>query len=248
VPARTQLASFAWQRPLVSFFEERTAILRDLEDAGLLRRFHVGEERVGVKVKDGVHHLIFTPEHVEVAALTQEADLDALATALGYVWKRMQPLGIRRAGADFRFITPTAGNYDSVRRKAGNHVAQWPSGIRNVDSAIAMDLAMKEPKSEIHVEFGIVEPGEAARRLVAGQPPIVEDAAIAPTIFPAKSLPDVGVYDHQMWGIADLDLEGQNGALELWSQAREKAEEIDVSISDRLLGETDEHGNGSPNA
>ena len=102
----------------------------------------------------------------------------------------------------------------------------------------AMDLAVKEMQAEIHVEFGIVEPGEAGRRLVAGQPPIVESATIAPTIFPAQSLPDVGVYDHQIWGIADLDLESQSGAFDLWFQAREKAEEIDVSISDRLLGET----------
>jgi len=231
--------SISWRPPLVSFFEQKTAILRDLQDSNLLRRFDVGEERVGVKVKDSLHHLIFTPEHIEVAALRPDVDLEALVAAVGCVWERLRPTEVRRVDPDFRFLTPANQSYDEARRHAGNRVVTWPAdaGLQNVDFAVVFDLALEEPKSEIHVESGIVEQQEAARRLAMRQSAVVEGAEIAPTLFPLKSLPEVGVYGHQIWQIADLDLETQNDAFDLWSRAREKAEQIDVAISEHLLGD-----------
>jgi hypothetical protein len=231
--------SVSWRRPLVSFFEQKAAILRDLQDADLLRRFDVGEERVGVKIKDSLHHLIFTPEHVEIAALSPDADLEALMMAAGFVWQRLEPSEIRRVDIEFQFLTPTDSTYDDARHRAGDRVTTWPSkaDLQNVDFAVVFDLLLEDPKSEIHVECGIVEQQEAAHRLAMHQAGIVEGTQIAPTVFPLKSLPEVALYAYQVWRIADLDIPSQSDAFDLWSQAREQAEQIDMSLSERLLGD-----------
>lgn len=231
--------SVLWRRPLVSFFEQKAAILRDLQDADLLRRFDVGEERVGVKVKDSLHHLIFTPEHLEIAALSPDADLEALTVAAGYVWQRLEPSDIRRVDIEFRYLTPTDSAYNDARRHAGDRITTWPSkaDLQNIDFAVVFDLLLEEPKSEIHVECGIVEQQEAAHRLAMHQAGIVAGTQIASTVFPSKSLPEVALYVHQAWRIADPGIASQSDAFDLWSQAREEAEQIDMSLSERLLGD-----------
>jgi hypothetical protein len=223
---------------VVSFFEQRAAILRDLDEANLIRRFHVEDERVGVKVKDGLHHLIFTPEHLEIAALTPELDMVVIEDALRLIWGRLEPAEVRRANVDIRFLTAVDGGYDEVRQRAADQVTRWPSGVLNIDSAVSVDIRVDELGSDAHIEFGIVEPREAAQRLVIGQPAVVADAGIAPTIFPLKSLPEVGIFDHQIWELADLNLKSKEEVIDLWSRLRDRAQELDVSISSRLLGES----------
>jgi hypothetical protein len=113
---------------------------------------------------------------------------------------------------------------------------------------MSADLADEELGAEMHIDYGIVEADEASHRLAIQQPPVVEDADVHPSVFPLKSLPDVGLFDQQVWRHSGLKLESVNELFDLWSRVRERAEEIDVSISDRLLGDKNEHRNGSPGA
>lgn len=223
-------------------------VLQDLDDAGLVRRFHVGPERLGVKLTDGEHHLILAPEHVTLASLATDSDLDMLSQAAAIVWRRLRPSGASRAEMNPRFVTAAPDAYDLARRKLSDGIARWPKGIDNVDSAVFLDLRAKKPEADIHVEYGIVEPSEAAIRLATQQPPVMEDAEVHPSIFPLKSLPDAALLDYQNWRLATDELAGVDDLFGLWSRIRGKAEEIDVSISDRLLGDADEQRNGSPDA
>lgn len=234
----TQHVRISWKRPLVSFVAETAGILQDLDGAGLLRRYTLGEERVGAKIKDALHQLAFGPEYIEFTALQPDPDIDALTKAVGIVWKRLQPTEVRHVDPQFRFITPASADYDGVRRGAGDYVTPLPEGASNVDFAIVSDLASDDPSATIHVECGIVERAEAAQRLAMRQVALKRGAEVEPSMFPAKSLPDVAVYDHQAWRIADVELTTQDEVLELWSRSRHRAEEIDVALSKRLLGET----------
>lgn len=230
--------TIAWKRPLVSFVAETAGILEDLDGADLLRRYAVGEERVGAKIKDALHQIAFGPGYIEFSTLQPDPDMDALTKAIDIVWKRLKPAEIRRVDPHFRFLTPASSGYDDARRGAGDYVTPMPKGASNVDFAIVLDLASEDPNGKIHVECGIVEQPEAAERLANRLPALRHGVTLEPSLFPVKSLPDVAVFDYQAWRIADVELTTQEEALELWSRSQHRAEEIDVALSKRLLGET----------
>ncbi len=220
----------------MSFVTQNGSLLQDLDDAGLVRRFDVSSERVGVKLADGLHHLIVSPAFVAFSSMAQEADFDVLSQTAEHLWRRLRPSDVSRSEFNFRFLTSTDGSYDAVRREVSDRIGRLPGG-RNVDSAVSLDLRFDEPEADVHVQYGVVEPKEAADRLAFEQPPVVEDARVHPSLFPLKSLPDAGLYDEQTWRLAGAELGSANELFDLWSRIRGKAEEVDVSISDRLLGD-----------
>lgn len=228
----------SWRHPLVSFIAEKASILQAIEDADLLRRYIVEEERVGVKLKDTSHQLVFGPEFIELAALGPDPDFDLLDAAAKLVWDGMSPTEVRRLDANFRLLAQASSDYDEARTAIGDRMVTMPNGLRNVDFAVAFDVASRNPKADIHVEWGVVNAAEAARRLAQAQPALREGLEIPPSVFPIKSLPDVAFYDHQLWRVSDIDLQTQSEIFTLWSQIREKAEEIDMALSERLAGES----------
>lgn len=239
VPLWTQQLRVSWRHPLVSFVSDKGAILRDLEDQGVLWRYVAEEERVGVKVNDALHQLVFGPSSFEILALKQAPDMDALVSAAKIVWSRLKPTEVRRADSEFRFVAPLSAGYDQARRDIGDRIVPMPEGVRNVDFAVIADLSVDEPNAEIQVQCGIVTREEAAGRLAMTQEALREGQGIAPSVFPVKSLPEVGFFDQQGWRISDLDLVALDGVLGIWSTAREKAEEIDVALFDQWIGDSD---------
>jgi hypothetical protein len=216
-----------------------------LEEAGLVRRFHVGPERVGVKLADGLHHLVFSPEDVVLAAFSREADLDVLLRAAKIIWERLRPNEPARGEVNIRFLTPAKGDYDTARREFGDRIVEWPEGIRNVDSALSVDLSVTEFNADLHLEYGIVAPNEAANRLTFHQPAVAEDAVVNSSIFPLKSLPETALYDNQFWRLAAMKIDSAEALFALWSRIRRNAEEIDLAISEYLLGDKNEQLNGN---
>jgi hypothetical protein len=245
VPPWTQQLTVAWQRPSVSFVPLHGAVLQELDRADLVRRFHVGPERVGIKLADGLHHLIFSPEYLVLASLTPKINHEVLRLGAESVWKQLEPTLVRRAEMDCRFVGAMDGSYDDVRRGLGNRQGRWPEGIENVDWAMSFDLAWDELEAEMHVEYGIVESSEAAQRLAYNQAAVVEDAEVHPSVFPLKSLPEVALFNSQHWRLSQLGFSSVDELFDLWSRAIGKAEEINMSISKGLSGDKNEHRNGS---
>jgi hypothetical protein len=221
----------------VSFVSEKASILQDLEDADLLWRFVVTEERMGVKVRDTLHQLIIEPSSIEFVALKPGADMASLVSAANIAWERLKPKEVRRMEPEFRFLTSVDATYNDARRNAGAHIIPMPSGVDNVDFAISADLETDDPKSHLQVECGIVEQREARQRLAMHQEALREDVGIAPSVFDLKSIPEVGVFDRQAWRIADLELTTWDDVLSIWSRVGETAEEIDVALFERLRGD-----------
>lgn len=234
MPTWTQTARANW-RPLISFFEKQTSILRELEAADQLRRFRVAPSRVNVDVTDPTLALTFTPEWLTAYALKPDANLDLLAGAVGRVLEELQPGTIQRLTLTFQSLTPIATSYDEARSQAGDRVMPMES-VGNVDFAIIGDLADEKLKASIRYEAGIVEAAEASNRLALGLGQEDTDRRVAGTLFPVKSMPDVALYNRQEWRIAEAGIEAPSALFDLLSRTREQAEVVDAAIYSRLMG------------
>lgn len=240
----TQRARITW-RPLVSFFEQKTEILRDLEKSKLLRRFSVSENRIAVDVIDPHHFLAFGPESIEIVALKPDADMDSLAAAADCVWTALDPGSTRRLSVWLQSLVPCVGSYDKVRASAGDRVITWSKGIRNVDFAIIGDLAADDLGAEGRYEAGVVERQEAAGRLSRKESAIEPSREISPSLFPSSSLPEVALYSAQEWRLAEPKAKTRSDIFDLWSRVTEHADQVDASLFGYLIEESNEHGDAS---
>jgi len=238
----TQRARVTW-RPLVAFLEERSRILRDLEEAELLRRFTIREQRISIDILDPHHFLAFGPNAIDIVALKPEADMASLEAAADCVWTAMKPGAAKRVTFSFQFVTPCQGGYDEVRKASGDEMFSWPGKIRNV--AIIGDFAEDDLGAEGNFQAGIVERQEAVMRLSSNESSKEPDREISPNLFPGGSLPSVGLYSTQAWRIAEPNADTRSDIFNLWSRARERAEEIHASLYERLGGKDDEHSDDS---
>jgi hypothetical protein len=226
----------SWRRPLVSFVSETAAILKDLDEAGLLWRYAIGGERVGVKVGNALNQLVFGPDAIAFTVFKPEPDMASLLSAGEIVWNRLSPTEARRMEPEFRFISPLDGDYNELRERAGASVIPMPGGVRNVDFAVQADVATDEPKANVQIECGIVQQQEARMRLALNQEALRAEVGVPPSVFDLKLLPDVAVYDRQAWRIADLELAAWDDVTSVWSRTINQAEAIDVSLSERMKG------------
>jgi hypothetical protein len=233
----TQRLHISWGRPLVSFVSETAAILKDLEEAGLLWRYALSEERVGVKVGDALNQLVFEPRAMAITVFKPEPDMPSLLSAGEIVWGRLAPPEARRMEAEFRFINPLEGDYDELRERAGATVIPMPNGVRNVDFAVHADLATEYPSATVQIECGIVQQQEARTRLAMHQEALRPEVGVPPSIFDLKSLPDVAVFGRQVWQVAEPEIATWNDATSIWSSVSERAAAVDVALFERMKGD-----------
>lgn len=208
----------------------------------MLRRFDVDENRVSIDVTDPHHFLAFGPGSIEIVSLKPDANMDVLAAAAERVWTALEPGPVRRVSFWLQSLMPCAGRYDEVRAAAGSRVVAWPGEIENVDFAIIGDLSASELGAESRYEAGIVERQEAAMRLARKESSMEPTREISQSLFPASSLPEVAVYNAQEWRLAEPKAQSRSDIFDMWSRVKEHAEQVDASLYEHLVGDSDEHG------
>ncbi len=230
----TQRFRVAW-RPTLAFFEERYRIMRQLEEAQLLRGFEVDERRVRLRLGDVQHQLAFANDRLETSALRPDADLARLKTGVKCVWDALAPSGVRRPTMQLQWLEPLELSYDDARRHAADQLLSLPEEARHKDFAISLDGESADGAVRSHVEFGVVEAAEIGPRLAGGRR--APDRGDPPaSIWPIETLPQVALFCDQTW-IFDRGMESVNDMTGIWDDAKKRGEQLMRSIHERLLGD-----------
>jgi hypothetical protein len=218
--------SVAWPRTL-RFFEARYEILRRLEASKLLRHFNVAEDRVGVRLGDANHELVYTSTRLELALLQPTAEVERARMAVEVIFEHLQPTRLVRPEFVFQWIVPTEEDYDSARRTAAGKV--FPVlGQSLTDFALLCDGRREEDAVTFRLECGIAEAAEFPIRLSRQAGQLVfrqrEEIFTEPSLWPRETLPSVGFFCDSLWQPDKAIDTTVSGLFQLWEGTQTVAE------------------------
>ncbi len=160
----TRRAGFSWQQNL-NFFGRRYDVLRELEDKGLLRRFHQRPESIAVRLQ-GPHQLvIFGSENLFIGMLKPEAEMEVMRVAVETICRLLEPEPRGYPNFRFQWLKAWDASYDDARRRSAEAFLGVDHPVRVTDFALVVDSKLDAPFDDCHLEFGIVDATEAPRRL-----------------------------------------------------------------------------------
>jgi hypothetical protein len=220
-------------RPLVSFYEHKPRILRELEDAGLVRQFTTADDSVVVRLRDPEHILVFGARKIIAGGLSPETDVEMLKKAVEAVWNAMQPSPGKSVQLEFQWLIPMSQGYDEARIAAGKSVLELPADTKWVDFAMVIDGAATDFDGSFKGSAGIVESAEVPPRLskVFGY---VEGKPMPPALWKVEALPDVAVYCSQRWTVRE-DIDSVDSMFALWQRVQARSATIAEMFNARLF-------------
>ena len=210
-------------RPELRFYEQRVAILKKLEEQGILRAFRVQEGFVDAQLFETRDQLTVRQDGADIQLLSPEAEpgraLEALCIALGEV----RPTTPRSISASFQYIAPIELEFmEAVTRGYGRVLGDLPGSLQHGDWAILTDVSLESPPASGTVEFGIIQAEEAPGRLArhAGRAGGKSQSAQRSV---AGQFPDVAVFcDGSISSALDGDPEALPGSAgQFWASARD---------------------------
>jgi hypothetical protein len=229
------MVRFHW-RPTLAFYERRYGLLRQLEDAKLVRDFRVRENAVSVRLGDPYHFITLRPDGVSFGMLGPTTDRARLETALEQVLEAMAPDRLSRPSFGLQWVEPHDGDYDELRQAAvTNLFGDGPSEY--MDSALLVEGRTAEPDGSYGLEVGVVEAAELPLRLSREQGRIgTPESEGPPTLWTPDMLPDVALFCDSEWTLVEQIKEPSVGAaVELWDRATTCASAVVSAIYGRLL-------------
>lgn len=238
VPVWVQAVQLTW-RPVLRFFEERTHLLRELEDVGLLRAFAWEEADVlGARV-DQYEFLELRSNGATLEVTSPRADCESGQMALELVLRRLEPKDVTLSGLTLRYLIPVDMDAGEVQRNSA--VTLFPELVpesAGLDFAVLLDGESVRLKTPFQVEFGLLRPEEMVDRLSAriGRHSGGTDAPAAASVVDLDGLPACGAFFGWSWRFGER-LEGdlvEDGVLRLWTGARDECEAFIRRIGERL--------------
>lgn len=230
----TQRVFLSW-RTMMSYYENRLAVLRSFEDEGLLWQMQITQDRVSARLGDASHLLKFSPEQVELALLQPKGDVARLEEALGRVWGAVRPQRVARARLSFQWLVPLNMSYEAARTTAVTSLFGGPTAATFNDWSAILTGEEKEPGVQYLCEFGVVEAAEAPRRLGREIGFFQGQSADTPsTIWPVESLPEVAFFFDGVWQIAHLREPSHTGMLTTWRETRERVQGVVFMLMDAI--------------
>lgn len=228
----TQRIAVSWPVTL-NFYERRYALLRKLEEGNLLRRFHSQDDRVHVLLGDPNHELTLRDDGLDLRLLQPDASLDRAREALLIVLDGIAPKRLARPRLTFRWLVELAADYDEAREEAGRQLFDPPRGVAVEDFALVVDGATDEPPASYHLECGIVDRAETPDRLARPRRGVEPGSSV----WLPESLPEVAFFCDSEWEIQQAADPSADGVMEIWSQMRETARRVVVSLTRQVVGE-----------
>ncbi len=189
----TQRLSLSW-RPELRFYEQRIAILKKLEEQGILRAFRVEESFVDAQLFETRDRLTVKQDSADIQLLSPQAEPERALEALCIAMTGVRPTTPRTISASFQYIAPIALEFtDVVARGYGRVLGDLPGDLRHGDWAVLTDIALESPSASGIVEFGIIKAEEAPERLArrAGR---TGGRSQPQQRWMADQFPDVGVF------------------------------------------------------
>lgn len=161
----TQRLSLSW-RPELRFYEQRIAILKKLEEQGILRAFRVEESFVDAQLFETRDRLTVRQDGADIQLLSPQAESERALEALCIALAEVRPTTPRSISASFQYIAPIELEFmDVVARGYGRVLGDLPGDLRHGDWAILTDIILESPSASGIVEFGIIKAEEAPERL-----------------------------------------------------------------------------------
>jgi hypothetical protein len=216
--------------PALAFFERRYEVLRKFDDAGLLRAFGIGEDRIEVRLGDPNHLLAFMPVGMSLSALKPNADLERMHRAADLVLDCLAPDRLANPRASFQWIAPSSGSaYDAARSAAASRALGEAAMGRYTDFAAVIDGRIDELGVTYHLEAGVAEAEEIPFRLAraAGHlrgPGRAARQDTPESLWPADSLPKFALFCTSEWTLDDpVQADGWAGAAATFDAVRNAA-------------------------
>jgi hypothetical protein len=196
----TQSLRVGW-KPELHFFETRTEVLRELEEADSLIAFRWGENFIGARI--GQSQLIeLTSYGAHLLVAGPDADASAAHRALKSALDLIKPTDIEVVGATLRFLLPLVENYDEARRRTADHVIKLVMPDEGItDWSVLLDGHCAELGAPFQIEFGVVENREALERIAGtvGRVHVGPSADVPVDFWRPEAFPAVAVFMAMSW-------------------------------------------------
>lgn len=161
----TQRLSLSW-RPELRFYEQRIAILKKLEEQGILRAFRVEEGFVDAQLFETRDRLTVRQDGADIQLLSPKAESERALEALCIALAEVRPTTLRSISASLQYIAPLELKFmDAVDRGYGRVLGDLPGDLKHGDWAVLTDVLLESPPASGIVEFGIIKAEEAPERL-----------------------------------------------------------------------------------
>lgn len=163
----TQDVQVLW-RPELSFFEKRSALLRQLEEAGLLVQFQFGVDNVSVRIGE-FEDFVVGVGGANCRVLSPTADAGRVRLALDMALGALRPRDVVLAGLRIRCFEALEGSSPEALQAATGErlMSDWMPSATAVDWAFLLDGRTGMAPGLFTVEFGVVSEEEAMLRLGA---------------------------------------------------------------------------------
>jgi hypothetical protein len=192
-------------RPQFSFFEQRSAILEEVESRGLLRAFTWEDGTIGLRV--GEHEAVRCGAGMlEACALSPKADNDRLMEVVRLLLGSVAAEEVRITWANCMFVVPMeSGDYEAAQR----HFAEGASGELTpgadvIDAAVMVDGSVAGVPARFQVEYGVIGRHELEGRL-QGQGRVAAPTVNLPGMWPDVSdAPACALFTTWVWQFAGL--------------------------------------------
>lgn len=165
-PPWTQSLNLSWG-PELQFYEQRVALLRRLQDDGVLRAFRMHESHIDARLFNARHELSVRHDGLTLDVATQDDVAEALEV-VQLAFDVIRPSSQISIGTGSQFVVEVDGTFEEALARA--HKAFFTdlnfSGLRHPDFALLVDIHMPgPPTADGAAEFGIVRDHEIRERV-----------------------------------------------------------------------------------
>jgi hypothetical protein len=199
--AWTQTLSFGW-RPQLRFYEERIPVLRDFEDAEVLKAFAVNPDSIGARVLDAGHQITVRQDGLSVDLFGQTADVAEMQELLTQAVSRIEPDVFVGLSVRFAHIVSLSTTFEEAvaRSIAPLLPASGDNRVSCTDHAILLDLRAPSQVTA-QIEYGILRSSVEARFRLGGTGTRV--APVSPAVreqtWETAKFPEVSLFADSLW-------------------------------------------------
>jgi hypothetical protein len=224
----THLLEMRW-RPALEFYEERTAILRCLDNEKLLGAFRVQANQIDARLTKRGHALRVRQSGLILELLGQDADLELGWNCVVTALQKIKPKSVH-VHSRYQHLEPLDGPFDATVRAARERFLLVPDGEEIVDWAMIVNLP-----GQATAEFGIIRDDEAIDRLTrdAGSMGESEGVQNGAGFWRSAAFPEVGLFIDSDWPEIRVGDEPQE-ARDAWGTQLRRATEFADNVYAKL--------------
>jgi hypothetical protein len=238
----TQSLALSW-RPALRFYEERIGILRDFDDAQVLRAFKVGENTIDAQLFGGECRISVSQSGATLQLLSPQADLKGGSDALAAVVAALSLSEIRSLTVGLQYVEPIELPFREAVDRGHEQVfgAKLGAELRLGDWAVLQDLHLGDhDERDGGVEFGIVQASEVPQRLARIQGR-AQGEHLSPGVWSQATFPPVALFADSFWSLREHPMDGElmSSVAGFWETVREKTGSLVVELHSTLTAKGD---------